>query len=714
MHAGADRARAETAAEKASQRPGVPPQQVQRALPAFLPVESGTQSNVINDEYKLWKKASSLLYDYLLTYPTAHPLQSVEWLPYKQRDEEGKFSFFRLHSGTVTPPGVQDLVSTLEVALPDVDTEVEAEVFATYGAVGGLGLPLSAPRQRICKPIQFVRHEGPVLRLAVSPHNPHIAAAKGVGSLVHVYEKSNFVDLQRPSDSGDGAASCVLKNPNEHPIVNGRVSRGLEWAPNNPGVLLAAGSCVGLWDVPRQHSLQLQRPNKDGVSQSPQPVGLPHTQRGGEGGATSSSASSSSSPMTFGLKGKEGVLPIQPLCLYGNKIAMYRQKQKKEKEKEKSEPVTAEKDQEGEAEKEPPASGQGLQAQGGRSKGSKGGSASGGQDKILEVAWHGSEPGVFASLGADRVVSFWDVRLPIQQKPVAAILAGRSMQTSLAFPPGSSNPYLSVTGAEDGEVRFWDSRFLRHEFHSCRGHAAAVNRCRFSPINPSILASCGDDRRVQVIDLSKIDSEREPRPRTDVHELDAEPEVLFTHAGHTAGVLDISWCPSEDNQWTLASVGADNILQIWAMSEHIYWLSSSIDSLVPSVRPDTQPGASSSSPPAGKGGGEGGGGGSAGFQGGPFPLKTVQISEKVKREPDGEVVSGSGAASSSSATSLPPGPAASHSQTGNVGPAVGIGFQTASADPSNPLPSAKGPPPHTIQELSAVQVPFSTPPNKPP
>lgn len=46
------------------------------------------------------------------------------------------------------------------------------------------------------------------------------------------------------------------------------------------------------------------------------------------------------------------------------------------------------------------------------------------------------------------------------------------------------------------------------------------------------------------------------------------PELLFIHGGHTSKVSDFSWNQCED--WVIASVAEDNILQIWQMADHIY------------------------------------------------------------------------------------------------------------------------------------------------
>lgn len=85
----------------------------------------------------------------------------------------------------------------------------------------------------------------------------------------------------------------------------------------------------------------------------------------------------------------------------------------------------------------------------------------------------------------------------------------------------------------------------------------------WSPFNESILSSCSADRRVAIWDLSRIGEEQSPEDAED-----GPPEMLFLHGGHTSKVSDFSWNTKED--WTIASVSEDNVLQVWNLAEEIY------------------------------------------------------------------------------------------------------------------------------------------------
>jgi histone-binding protein RBBP4 len=64
-------------------------------------------------------------------------------------------------------------------------------------------------------------------------------------------------------------------------------------------------------------------------------------------------------------------------------------------------------------------------------------------------------------------------------------------------------------------------------------------------------------------DLSRIGMEQTPEDAED-----GPPELLFLHGGHTSKVSDFSF--NTQDQWTIASVSEDNVLQVWNMAEEIY------------------------------------------------------------------------------------------------------------------------------------------------
>ena len=126
----------------------------------------------------------------------------------------------------------------------------------------------------------------------------------------------------------------------------------------------------------------------------------------------------------------------------------------------------------------------------------------------------------------------------------------------------SFNPYvehLLLSASTDKTVKLWDARALKAPMHTFIGHTDDVTGVAWAPFNQSVFASSGADRRAIIWDCTRIGDEQDPE--------DAEegpPELIFMHGGHTAKVSDFSWSETED--WVLATVAEDNILQVWELS----------------------------------------------------------------------------------------------------------------------------------------------------
>ena len=131
----------------------------------------------------------------------------------------------------------------------------------------------------------------------------------------------------------------------------------------------------------------------------------------------------------------------------------------------------------------------------------------------------------------------------------------------LAFNP--FNEYVLATGSADKTVALFDLRKLDNRLHTFASHTEEVFQIGWSPKHETILSSCGADRRLMVWDLSRIGDEQTPEDAED-----GPPELLFIHGGHTSKISDFAYNHNDD--WVVASVAEDNILQIWQMAENIY------------------------------------------------------------------------------------------------------------------------------------------------
>ncbi|KAJ3674517.1 hypothetical protein LUZ60_005133 [Juncus effusus] len=179
---------------------------------------------------------------------------------------------------------------------------------------------------------------------------------------------------------------------------------------------------------------------------------------------------------------------------------------------------------------------------------------------VEDVAWHLRHEYLFGSVGDDHHLLIWDFRSRDLQ-PVQKVIAHQGEVNCLAFNP--FNEWIVATGSTDKTVKLFDLRKINTPLHTFDSHKEDVFQVGWSPKNETILASCCLGRRLMVWDLSRIDQEQ-----TAEDSEDGPPELLFIHGGHTSKISDFSWNPCED--WVIASVAEDNILQIWQMAENIY------------------------------------------------------------------------------------------------------------------------------------------------
>ncbi|KAI5963853.1 HAT2 [Candida theae] len=182
-------------------------------------------------------------------------------------------------------------------------------------------------------------------------------------------------------------------------------------------------------------------------------------------------------------------------------------------------------------------------------------------DIVNDAKWHHFNGNLFASVSEDQYTYIYDTRAnAIASKYYSKDSSGIN---SLTFSPFSQN--LLAIGNTNSSINLLDLRKLNSKgtsglLHTLMGHTEGITCMEFSPHNDGILATGGSDRRLILWDLFKIGEEQQQEDAED-----GCPELFMIHAGHTAGVTDLSWCPFKE--WTIGSVADDNIVHLWEVNK---------------------------------------------------------------------------------------------------------------------------------------------------
>uniref|UniRef100_A0A0K0ENP0 Probable histone-binding protein lin-53 n=1 Tax=Strongyloides stercoralis TaxID=6248 RepID=A0A0K0ENP0_STRER len=195
------------------------------------------EEQVVNEEYKIWKKNTPFLYDMIMTHALEWPSLTVQWLPDVKKVEGSDYSIHRLILGTHTSDEQNHLVIA-KLHIPNSDTQFDASKYdADRSEFGGFG----NPQGRIDIEIR-INHDGEVNRARFMPQNPNLIATKSPSADVFIFDYT-----KHPSTPiSDGVCRPQLR-------LKGHVKEGygLSWNGHMPGHLLSASDdmTVCLWDI---------------------------------------------------------------------------------------------------------------------------------------------------------------------------------------------------------------------------------------------------------------------------------------------------------------------------------------------------------------------------------------------------------------------------------------------------------------------------------
>jgi len=375
------------------------------ATPATASVSDILEDRLIDAEYKIWKKNTPYLYDFVMTHALEWPSLTCQWLP-TTKDVKVSGSGEGADGNGTNGDGNGPKVSAVEHGLL-LGTHTTGE--QNYLMLANVNLPKSdAVLDNRTADDGEEKKSDDYYNEPEDGGKPKAAAARAAAqdSQDSAPVMSNYDDERNElggfgqASSGVGKITVRMKVKHE-----GEVNRA-RYQPQNHFVVASRGpsSEVYIWDLSKHPSF----PAKDAPF-APQAVCVGHTKEG---------YGLCWSPHTAGrlISGSEDTT----VCLWDVNAALAK------------------------------GAGTGTQIQ-------PLSTFRGHTDVVEDVDWHHRDPNLMGSVGDDRSILVWDVREADPTKAVHSVANAHAGDiNSIAFNP--VNEFLLATGSADKTVKLWDMR----------------------------------------------------------------------------------------------------------------------------------------------------------------------------------------------------------------------------------------------------------------
>lgn len=206
------------------------------------------EERLIDAEYKIWKKNTPYLYDFVLTHSLEWPSLTCQWLPTVRKIADGEEHSLLIGTHTT---GEQNYLMTAVCNLPSEQAVVQADAKASVKAttlqydeekkeIGGFGHGNSNIGRIEIK--MKVKHEGEVNRARYMPQNHFVVASRGPSPEIYIFDLSKHPSVPQPDSPSSPQGVCI-----------GHQSEGysMAWSKHTAGHLVtgADDTTVKLWDV---------------------------------------------------------------------------------------------------------------------------------------------------------------------------------------------------------------------------------------------------------------------------------------------------------------------------------------------------------------------------------------------------------------------------------------------------------------------------------
>ncbi|KIM32389.1 hypothetical protein M408DRAFT_326976 [Serendipita vermifera MAFF 305830] len=202
------------------------------------------ENQMINEEYKIWKKNAPYLYDVVITHALDWPTLTCQWFPDREVVSNKSFTNHRLLLGTHTSNQASDFVQIASLQLPRRDGLPGEENIGKdqYDEEKGELVAPAGARTSPFSITQRINHDGEVNCARYMPQNPDIIATKTTTGDVWIFDRTKHPN--KPDKEGVFKPDIVLNGQTQEGF-------GLAWSPLKKGHIISSSTdtTVCHWDV---------------------------------------------------------------------------------------------------------------------------------------------------------------------------------------------------------------------------------------------------------------------------------------------------------------------------------------------------------------------------------------------------------------------------------------------------------------------------------
>ena len=187
------------------------------------------ESQLLNEEYKIWKKNTPFLYDLCITYLLEWPSLTIEWLPIFEIGEDPDFKVNKLVMGTSAPnsqkaPNDPNYLIIAKVKIPKDDILLDISEYTYSHDKRDVPTAIGQSNGNII-PEKKIMHQGEVTKARYMPQNPNILASKINNGEIHLF------DINKPYNNTETPSP-------EYTLTGHSLSgQGLSWNNEKDGCL---------------------------------------------------------------------------------------------------------------------------------------------------------------------------------------------------------------------------------------------------------------------------------------------------------------------------------------------------------------------------------------------------------------------------------------------------------------------------------------------